>query len=242
MNQPESRDQALLRARRLHWAIGHSLPKRRTRSGYQAAQTHESFFHYQGTAAVDTRLSSIGWMRGPARGGAFLSGIPLSSILSPLVPRGERKKQRLGDFGSGFQRMQVRVVMEDARSNSGQRRQDQVGFGRMQIAAGRVHPQSPRATRNGFPCRNPERQLKKGAYAFAVKILEGVAAPFVQGQVLARRVFLQQRKPDRGHAFIETEWVGLSGPVEEPEGPRIAMKMMLGLLVIKQCLCDCGIN
>src|SRR6266571_4361677 len=34
----------------------------------------------------------------------------------------------------------------------------------------------------------------------------------------------------------------LNGPVEEPEGPRIAMKMMLGLLVIKQRLFDCGIN
>src|SRR5437773_4493822 len=64
MNQPESRDQALLRAHRLHWAIGHSLPKRRTHSKYQAAQTHESFFHYQGTAAVDTRLSSLGGRRG----------------------------------------------------------------------------------------------------------------------------------------------------------------------------------
>src|SRR6266576_3480682 len=64
MNQPESRDQALLRARRLHWAIGHSLPKRRTRSKYLAAQTQESFFHYQDTAAVATRLSSIRWRRG----------------------------------------------------------------------------------------------------------------------------------------------------------------------------------
>src|SRR5437773_11256630 len=64
MNQPEARDQALLRAHRLHWAIGHSLPKRRTHSKYQAAQTHESFFHYQGTAAVDTRLSSFLRRRG----------------------------------------------------------------------------------------------------------------------------------------------------------------------------------
>jgi len=37
-------------------------------------------------------LSSIGWRRGPGRGGAFLFRIPLSSVLSPLVPRGERKK------------------------------------------------------------------------------------------------------------------------------------------------------
>jgi hypothetical protein len=38
-------------------------------------------------------LSSAKWRRGPGRGGAILLGIPLSSILSPLVPHGERKKQ-----------------------------------------------------------------------------------------------------------------------------------------------------
>ena len=35
-------------------------------------------------------LSSIGWRRGLGRGGAFF-GNPLSSVLSPLVPRGERE-------------------------------------------------------------------------------------------------------------------------------------------------------
>lgn len=74
------------------------------------------------------------------------------------------------------------------------------------------------------------------------KILEGVAAPFVQSQVLARRVFLQQRKPDHCHSFIAPEWIGLIGPVQETEGVRIAMEMMLGLLMIKQRLCDCGID
>jgi hypothetical protein len=39
-------------------------------------------------------LASAKWRRGPGRGGAFLLEIPLSSILSPLVPRGERKNQR----------------------------------------------------------------------------------------------------------------------------------------------------
>jgi len=33
------------------------------------------------------------WRRGLGRGGAFLLGIPLSSILSPLVPHGARRKQ-----------------------------------------------------------------------------------------------------------------------------------------------------
>src|SRR5216683_7417991 len=65
--------------------------------------------------------------------------------------------QRFGHFGSGFQSMQERVVMEDARSASGQRRQDQVGFGRMKIAAGRIHAQSPRASRNGLPGRKSQR-------------------------------------------------------------------------------------
>src|ERR1043166_8507456 len=59
--------------------------------------------------------------------------------------------QRFGHFGSWFQRMQKRVVMEDARGDTGQRRQDQVRFGRMQIAAGSIHPQRPCATRNGLP-------------------------------------------------------------------------------------------
>ena len=59
--------------------------------------------------------------------------------------------QRFGHFGSGFQRVQERVVMEDARGDSGQRRQNQVGFGRMKIAAGRIHPQRPSASRNGLP-------------------------------------------------------------------------------------------
>ena len=65
--------------------------------------------------------------------------------------------QRFGHFGPGFQSVQVRVVMEDARSDSGQRWQDQIGFGRMKIAAGRIHPQSPRASKNGLPGRKPER-------------------------------------------------------------------------------------
>ena len=43
---------------------------------------------------ADISLSSIGWRRGPGRGGAFFLGIPLSRALSPLVPRGERKKTR----------------------------------------------------------------------------------------------------------------------------------------------------
>jgi hypothetical protein len=38
-------------------------------------------------------LSSAKWRRGLGRGGAFLLGIPLSSILSPLVPHGARRKQ-----------------------------------------------------------------------------------------------------------------------------------------------------
>src|SRR5213593_1889983 len=59
--------------------------------------------------------------------------------------------QRFGHLSSGFQSVQERVVMEDARGDSGQRRQDQVGFGRMQIATGRIHPQGPRASRNGLP-------------------------------------------------------------------------------------------
>src|SRR2546426_4457121 len=54
----------------------------------------------------------------------------------------------LGHFGSGFQSMRERVVMVDASVDSGQRRQDQVGFGRMKVAAGRIHPQGPRASRN----------------------------------------------------------------------------------------------
>ena len=37
-------------------------------------------------------LSSIRWRRGPGRGGVLLFKLPLSSVLSPLVPRGERKK------------------------------------------------------------------------------------------------------------------------------------------------------
>src|SRR5437867_2905104 len=94
--------------------------------------------------------------------------------------------------------------------------------------------------------------------------MASVAAPFVESQVLARRafaapkwfygctggrllrprrrVFLQQRKPDRSHSFIAAEWIGLIGPVQKTGGPRIAMKMMLGLLVIKQRLRDCGID
>src|SRR6266852_8960116 len=63
---------------------------------------------------------------------------------------------RFGHFGSGLQRVQERIVMEDARGDSGQRWQDQVGFGRMKIAAGGIHPQSPRASRNGLPRREPE--------------------------------------------------------------------------------------
>jgi hypothetical protein len=39
-------------------------------------------------------ISSAKWRRGPGRGGVFLLGIPLSSILSPLVPRGARKKDK----------------------------------------------------------------------------------------------------------------------------------------------------
>ena len=59
MNQPESRDQALLRARRLHWVIGHSSPKLRTRKINQADGLLESFFLNQG-APADTGLSSSG--------------------------------------------------------------------------------------------------------------------------------------------------------------------------------------
>jgi hypothetical protein len=37
-------------------------------------------------------LSSKKWRRGLGRGGAFLLGIPLSFILSPLVPPGPRRQ------------------------------------------------------------------------------------------------------------------------------------------------------
>src|SRR5436190_23211871 len=59
--------------------------------------------------------------------------------------------QRFGYFDSGFQSMQERVVMKDACGDSGQPRQDQMCFGRMKIAAGRIYPQSPRVSRNGLP-------------------------------------------------------------------------------------------
>jgi len=45
-----------------------------------------------GLAALSRRRS--GWRRGTGRGGALLLELPLSSVLSPLVPRGERKKQQ----------------------------------------------------------------------------------------------------------------------------------------------------
>jgi hypothetical protein len=47
----------------------------------------------RGEAATKHSLSSTPWRRGLGRGGAFLLGIPLSSILSPLVPHGARRKQ-----------------------------------------------------------------------------------------------------------------------------------------------------
>jgi hypothetical protein len=56
----------------------------------QAARTERGFLKIAGHRFFS--LSSIGWRGGPGRGGAFLFGIPLSSVLSPLVPRGERKK------------------------------------------------------------------------------------------------------------------------------------------------------
>src|SRR5437762_1128954 len=93
MNQPESRDQALLRARRLHWAIGHSLPKRRTRSKYRPTQTHESFFHYQGTAAVDTRLSSFFEEERERKRGCALNANHLPNTTGLKAPTSKHKNQ-----------------------------------------------------------------------------------------------------------------------------------------------------
>src|SRR5882672_9186560 len=51
-------------------------------------------FHYQGTAAVDTRLSSIGWRRGPGRAPV---DAPFSGSLPIRSSRGESESLRLLD-------------------------------------------------------------------------------------------------------------------------------------------------
>src|SRR5579872_1795250 len=53
-NQPESWDQALLRAHRLHWAVGHGLPNPNEPSLPPSAP-QPSFFHNQGTSMVHSR-------------------------------------------------------------------------------------------------------------------------------------------------------------------------------------------
>src|SRR5260370_34228455 len=55
---------------------------------------------------------------------------------------------RFGHFHSGFQSVEERVVMEDARGDARHRWQDQVGFRRVKVAARRMDPPRPRAPRS----------------------------------------------------------------------------------------------
>ena len=64
-----------------------------------------------------TPSSSIGWRRGLGRGGTRFVQNPLSSVLSPLLRRGERKKKRARQKSSLPATISTDTDAEDAKKN-----------------------------------------------------------------------------------------------------------------------------
>src|SRR6267378_1736086 len=113
--------------------------------------------------------------------------------------------------------------------------QDEIAFGRMQIAGRRITPQCPFR----FPCLLPSRQreskFEEPGKGPNVHWLIRDNASVVDRVVWRRnRLFirLEQRQSDQRCAFKSPKWIRLICPIEIPKCTSIAVEMMLGLDVI----------
>ena len=135
------------------------------------------------------------------------------------------------DLSPLFQGVMQGTVVKHAACEFLRRRQDQVSLGRVQVSARGVHPQRPAGSGDGLPGRKPHGQFQKPCYRGGRERFRR-AGRLIEAEVVRRGVFGEQRQGNDRRPFVEPERVGLVVPVHVPQRPGVAVRVVLGLLVV----------
>ena len=191
--------------------------------------------------------------RKPQRGDR-VAGVVLAVAVGPLpvfpsLAPGDRRQRgqegplrqalgqgraRLGGIGrAALQGVPARVVVvepgPDARAA---RRQDEVGFGRMQVPAGGVHAQGPAAAAQLLPRGEGHGEVEELGERSRVHGARRYAPGQVEHGEGRGGISFGDRKLEGLRALEYSERVGLIVPVQMPEGLGEAVVAVLGPLVV----------
>lgn len=72
----------------------------------------------------------------------------------------KRTSLERNEIRTAFQHVIFNPVVIETIRDAGQARDQHIGFGRVQVAAGRVGTHGPAVRAVGFPCSNAQRQLQ----------------------------------------------------------------------------------
>ena len=117
--------------------------------------------------------------------------------------------------------------------------QDGIGLRRMQVAAGRVHPQIPARSGNLLSRRKTQRQLEVQADPFERERLRRYCRGTEQSSRRRRVVRACQRQSERWCAVEAAEWVWLIRPVKAARSVGVTLGMMLSPIMIGDDVNDC---
>ena len=135
--------------------------------------------------------------------------------------------------------MQRRVVIDTvAAGQPFQGGQDGVGFGRMQVAAGRVDPQIPARAGNLLPGGETQGQFEEPPDRARSERPRRHRRDAEQGRRRRCVVGAGQRQREHRSAGEAAEWVRLARPVEATRPASVALGLMLGPVVIGDDVID----
>ena len=109
---------------------------------------------------------------------------------------------------------------------------DEVAFGRMQVAARGIHPQSPGHVARALPSRDSQAVEKQLRHAGPI---QGCRCHMPRGEgwsVGWKRAWLRMFQVDQSGAPVAAKWVRLRGPIQIARPPRKAIQAVLRLLVV----------
>ena len=136
--------------------------------------------------------------------------------------------------------MQRRVVIDTGATRQPfEGGQDGVGFRRMQVAAGRVHPQIPTRSSNLLSCGKTQGQFKEQTQRAERERSRRHGRRAEQGGRRGRVVRAGQRESDHRRGGEAAEGVRLIRPVQAARAVGVTLGMMLGPVVIGDDAADC---
>ncbi len=175
-----------------------------------------------------------------------VSPLPILPRLAPM-DRGQAEQQcALGQAGGeltpefrghsrpDLQRMLTRrIVCDQGRiAQPRNRAADQITLRRMQIAAGRIHPQRPPAAAILFPCRERQAIQQQLGDRVIIQRRGRNHSRCESGSIGRFGVGGNVRQWDEGRAGVAAEWIGLGRPIQIARPRRRRLERVLAELVI----------